>query len=182
MKRFMTMSIVLALASCTEQPPEPRTSSETSEIGNLNTTCGCDAVFPTQWNGSITDYWYGNAQNMVLILSGNSGDNVHPNTFLAFGFAGNGYQLAWTYRVNLADYESFQQKWIHAYKIKHDAEPDTWIGGGGGLDGVGPGPIGPGGIPPFFVARMQRTAGVMIDQIRINNASGVNGAVVIGPS
>jgi hypothetical protein len=181
MKRSITLSIVLALASCTEQPPDPRTSTETSEIGSLATTCGCDAVFPTVWNSGITDYWYGTAKNMVLILSGNADDTDHPNTFLAFGFAGNGYQLAWSYRVNMVDYELFMSKWTHSYKLKHDAEPDVWIGGGGGLAGGGPGPIGPGGIPPYFVARMQRTAGVIIDQIRINNVAGPNGNVVFAP-
>ena len=181
MKRSITLSIVLAFASCTEQPPEPRTSTETSEIGNLNTTCGCDAVFPTPWNSGITDYWYGNVKNMVLVLSGNADDSDHPNTFLAFGFAGAGYQLAWTYRVNIADYEAFMGKWVHAYKLKQTGEPDVWIGGSGGIVGGGPGPTGPGGIPPYFVARMQRTAGTIIDVTRINNAAGPNGGVVFGP-
>lgn len=180
MKRsFVTSIVFAALASCTEQPPEPRTSAETSEIGNLNTTCGCDAVFPSVWNSGITDYWYGTANNMVLEFTGNA--DADPNTFLVFAFAGNGYQLAWAYKVNLSDYELFMSKWLHAYRIKQQSEPNVWIGGSGGLAGPGPGPVGPGGIPPGYIARLQRTAATGIDSTRIMNASvGMNGGVVVG--
>jgi len=192
MKRALFASLLFAaLASCTDTPPsEPRTSTETSELIDVSTTCGCNDVTPDPWSPlSAFNYWYtpnGNpVKGMVYVVSSNAADQAHPGTFLAFGFAGQGYQLAWTFRVPLSQYGQFiaeVQSNFANHMVNKDpttgttgALPDVWSGGGGGLDGVGtPGP----GIPHGYVARMQRTAAQIIDGIRQAQHADANGNVM----
>jgi len=185
MKRALFASLLFAaLASCTDTPPEPRTSTESSDL-DVSSTCGCNDAIVTDWTPNTygSAYWYGNVKGMVYVVSSNAQDSQHPGTFLAFGFAGQGYVLAWTFRVPLSQYAQFVaevQTTFATHVVPNPlaaaAAPDVWTGGGGGLDGIGPGP----GIPHGYIARMQRTAANIIESLRnAQHADGV-GNVVYG--
>jgi len=177
MRIFVTSLLFAAVAACTESPSDPRTGSETSEIGELPTSCGCEQGVITDWTpGTVGNYWFGNAPGMSFVTTGNSADTNNPNTFLVFGFGGPGYNSAWIYRVPLNQYGLFMGE-MWASFAPHRGQPDVWIGGGGGLDGVGPGPGLPHGVPPFYVMRMQREAMTMVDAMRLANAANQNGGI-----
>src|SRR5438105_6665153 len=105
--------LVCVLGSCTAPTENPRTSADQQDIGNLATTCGCDAVTPTVWDHSAPQ-WFGNANNMMVIFTG-TGDPNLPNVFYAWGIS-NGTNVAWTYIVNDIDFVDFQTKVNQSFK------------------------------------------------------------------
>jgi len=193
MHRILVVSMLAAVAACAESPSEPRTSTETSDLIDVSTDCGCVEVIPTAYTNQ-TNFWPNNAKGVVYVVSSNAAYNaLHPNdppTFLAFGFVNQGYNLAWTYQVPFAQYGTFigaVQGSFASHMVQNNqgsvgAIPDVWSGGGGGLDGPGPGGGGTGGppIPHGYIARMQRTAATIIDTIRMAQHADAVGNVAFG--
>jgi hypothetical protein len=165
MKLALAVLVATGLWSCTEPQSEPNTSAETSAIGGLATTCGCDDVERTLWIAQpIT--WSGNANNMMVIITG---DPENSSMFYAFGVA-NGTDIAWLYHVPKTSYVAFNAKVDQAFDAVLKAFPNRFGGGSGGLIG-GPHPVGPVGVPPTqipasYIARVIRTAGTLIDSTR----------------
>jgi len=180
MKRIFVASFLFAAAavSCTDSSePEPRTSSEVSEVTTVTPACGCDLLTADLWQGQ-TDFWPANAKGMVYVISGSS----EPGEFLAFGFVNQGYNVAWIYKAPLSQYGQFiaaVNTSFAAHVVQpatNSALPDVWSGGGGSLDTQ---PTGPG-IPRGYLARMQRTAASIIEALQAEQHANGVGNVVYG--
>lgn len=148
-----------ALGSCTAASDVPSTAIATSAI-NLPLTCGCSAMTPRLWTTSVTDYWDSTATSMTVVFTA-TGDGT-TDSFYAWGI-GDGQHVGWLYKVPMSAYLDFEAHVDRAFIAAQSVASERTWSIAGGLGTGGPGPIGPGGIPSAYVARILRTAGTIVD-------------------